>query len=153
MRLSPLVLAALLGLAAGCVGELTPLEADDTGGGGGGPDAGSSGVGSAAGRQFFAANLEPMWIASRPKGVCAGCHQGTNAVDGPDFLGATTTTHYDTLVVNSLLVGTTPENSVLIIKGDHEGNAFCTGTDTPYAGCTSDEQTLVQQWILLEASH
>jgi hypothetical protein len=148
MRLSTLALVALLGLA-GCVGELTPLQAggdDDIAG----PDGG--GVGSEAGRTFFAANIEPMVTRTRPKGACVTCHQGTDAVNGPDFLGTSTTTHYDTLVVNTRLIGDTPETSLFVTKPDHNGNTLCTGVDTPYAGCLEDEVTKAGQWIMLEAA-
>jgi hypothetical protein len=150
MRLSTLVLTALLGLAAGCVGELTPIGAADDDDDVGGPDAGDD-VGSAAGRQFYNANIAPMMIKLRPKGTCVSCHQGTDAINGPDFLGETSADNYDTLVVNTRLVAATPATSVFCTKPDHNGNALCTGAGVPYAECTEDEVTKAGQWIMLEA--
>ncbi|HTM21266.1 MAG TPA: hypothetical protein VL172_12185 [Kofleriaceae bacterium] len=150
MRLPALILlAGLLAPAAACVGQLEPIGAtdDDTGGG---PDGG--GVGSAAGRQFFTANIEPMVSLARPKGACVGCHQGTDTVNGPDFLGPSTTTHYDTLVVDGGLMGTSPATSLFCNKGDHTGNALCTGAGTPYAECTTDEVTKCGEWVMIEAA-
>jgi hypothetical protein len=100
---------------------------------------------------MFNSQIDGLFSATRPKGACVVCHQNASPVD-PDFLGTSPTTHYDTLIADTAMIGPTPENSILYTKGDHPtGNAFCTGADTPYAGCTTDEMSLLAEWIALEA--
>ncbi|HUH04121.1 MAG TPA: hypothetical protein VML75_19120 [Kofleriaceae bacterium] len=134
----------------GCVGELEP---QDPGGFGipGGPDATPPGVASPA-HAYYDTNIAPLLVAARPKGTCASCHQGSNIADGPDFLGTVAAVNYSTLVGNTRLIGATPALSYFVTRGDHNGNAFCTGVDTPYVGCTSDEVILVNTWIMMEAN-
>lgn len=137
-------LSMFLGLASGCVGELEPLPA---GGVGGGADAST---GNPQARTFYDSNIAPMMTAARPKGTCAACHQGVDPINGPDFLGANPASGYTTLIGNPRLVNTaSPATSVLITRGDHAGDAFCTGVDTPYAGCTVNEVDTITQWITM----
>lgn len=134
----------------GCVGELEP---QDPGGFGipGGPDATPPGVNSPA-HEYYDVNVAPILLQARPKGSCVLCHQGINLADGPDFLGVTAAANYSSLVSNTRLIGATPALSYFVTRGDHNGNAFCTGLDTPYVGCGADEVTLVNTWIMMEAT-
>lgn len=142
-----LALAFALSLtAAGCVGQLTEDDPPDNTT----PDATTGGT---AARMFFDNNVQPLFGLGRPKGACTVCHQGANAVDGPDFLGASAADNYATLKADTRLVSATAANSVLITRGDHNGNAFCTGVNTPYAGCTADEIAVITQWIEMEAGN
>jgi hypothetical protein len=129
-------------LVTSCTGELVvdPGTAD---GGGGEPD-------PAASRTMFDSEIEPLLAKPRPKGACIGCHQGTDAVNGPDFLGPDGASHFDTLVANTNLVGVAPEVSLLYTKPDHMGNTWCRGAGVPYAGCTADETATVAAWINLQ---
>jgi hypothetical protein len=129
-------LCALLSFA--CGGELVLTEPMGGGGGGDGDDT--------AAREMFTAEIDPLFAATRPKGACMTCHQGADAVNGPDFLGTGPTTHYDT-ITTFLIIGATPEASILYNKPDHTGNTWCTGTDLPYAGCTQDEKAILADWI------
>ena len=131
-------------LVTSCTGTYEVV--DDEGSGAdaaGGPD-------SAASRAMFDSEMEPLFAMPRPKGACIGCHQGTDAVNGPDFLGPDASSHYDTLHANRTLVGLSPEVSPLYTKPDHTGNTWCRGTDIPYSGCAADESATVAAWINLE---
>jgi hypothetical protein len=147
-----LILALGLTLAA-CSGELTITSPGPGGGigGGGGADAGTGGGGDdTQSRAVFASDVQPLLIASRPKGACATCHQGQNPGDGPDFLGTTAAANFDTLVADPGLIGGTAAGSGLLNRGDHTGNAFCTGSGTPYAGCVVDEVSIISNWITIQ---
>ncbi len=145
-------LAFSLVLGAGaCVGTLETTDPLGSGGGPGGADAGTGGGGGAAAKTFFDTNVEPLLSTARPKGACAACHQGANAVDGPDFLGATSADNYATLAGSLRLVNpANPTGSLLVTKGDHDGDALCTAAGVPYATCTQDEVSLIAQWIGME---
>ncbi len=141
-----LVSAALCAwLVTSCTGTYEVVDPEGTGGadGGGGP-------GSEASRAMFDSEMEPLLSRPRPKGACIGCHQGTDTVNGPDFLGPDAASHYDTLHANRSLVGLAPEVSLLYTKPDHTGNTWCRGANIPYAGCTDDESATVAAWINLE---
>lgn len=147
--LSLIALSFALALTTACVGELIEIDPGAGGGGGGGADAGTV---NQAGKNFYDTNIAPMMISVRPKGTCASCHAGTDAINGPDFLGTTIASGYQTLMANTRLVNTTtPASSVLITRGDHTGDAWCSGPGTPYAACTEDEIGIINQWIALEA--
>jgi hypothetical protein len=146
MRLVGSILAALC--IAGCTGTFS-YENGTGGGGGGGGGGGAADAGSSASRQMFDSQINPIFNLTRPKGTCSTCHQTGGT--GPAFLGASDAVHYDTITTFSPPVITSPtQNSTILIKGDHEGNALCTGTDTPYVGCTSDEVTPMTNWITME---
>ncbi len=130
----------------GCVGELETLEGG--GGGGGGADAGGGGN-SAAAQTYYTNNVRPLLIAARPKGACSACHEGIDAANGRDFMGATLTDNYATLAADTRLVNGSPATSLLISRGDHTGDAFCTGPGTPYAACADNEVATVTTWISL----
>lgn len=137
------ILAILPALALlGCTGELTPTGGDTTGGGG--VDAAPQ----SAGEMAFHQNVEPLLNESRPKGSCVTCHLGSSAVGGAIF-GPDSDATYSEVLAGPLLADP-PANSLLLTKGDHEGNALCTGADAPYAGCTSDEVTAISNWIQME---
>ncbi len=140
------LLCIVLAASIGCVGEL--VEDDPTPGGT--ADAGQVNM---AARMFFDQNVQPMFGIARPKLACTVCHEGAEPANGPDFLGATPAVNYATLKADTRLVGTTAAASVLITRGDHSGDAFCTGVNVPYAGCTVDEVGLITQWINLEAGN
>jgi hypothetical protein len=139
--LGHLALALLLAAATGCVGELIPIEPGP--GPGGGPDAGGGGGGGggdALARQYFDDNVQPLLVLARPKGACSVCHEGANIADGPDFMGASPATNYDSLVSDTRLVGGDPAASLLVIKGDHSGDAF-----------EPAEVSTINEWILMES--
>jgi hypothetical protein len=126
------ILAATLACAA-CSGDLTA----GTGEPGGGGEA----------REVWTSDVQPLFVVPRPKGACASCHQGVGSF-GPAFLGPTQAESYDTLTAGGL-IGATPESSRLLTIGEHTGNGFCSGVDTPATGCATDEVTVVSDWILI----
>lgn len=145
-------LAFSLVLGAGaCVGSLETTDPIGSGGGpGAGPDGGTGGGGAAA-KTFFDTNIEPLLTEARPKGSCASCHEGNDTANGPDFLGLTAADNYTQLIGSARLINTgTPASSLLVTKGDHTGDAFCTAAGVPYATCTQDEVSLITQWIGME---
>ena len=144
----PLSAAVCAWLVTACTGEYVVV--DEVGGGGGADGGGDPAVAS---RAMFEAEVEPLLVRARPKGACVGCHQGTDPVNGPDFLGPDAASHYDTISSNIRVVGTSPETSLLYTKPDHVGNTWCRGADNPYAGCTADETAAVADWILLETTN
>jgi len=84
---------------------------------------GGDGGGGAEALTFFTANVIPALQTN-----CASCHANTNVVDGPDFLGTGGTAGYHQAILNhpNTLLGNTPDNSLLLIKGVHTGPAFLT---------------------------
>ena len=80
-------------------------------------------------------------------------HQGTDPVNGPYFLGTSTAMNYSTLSTDARLVTGSAVTSVLLMRGDHTGDAFCQGVGVPYVACTIDEVNLVTQWITLEGAN
>ena len=154
------VLAIALSLSAGaCTGELTLVDpaGGGGGGGGGGADAGGGGGGGGAGEAMFNDEIVPLFSSARPKGACIVCHGNVAPVD-PDFLGMgepadryPTIMGFTSAVTGRKMVGTSAADSELLLKGDHPtGDAFCTGAGAPYAACTTDEVTLISDWIALE---
>jgi len=143
-RTALLFVALVMAASVGCTGELIPIDpVSDTGGvggGGGGADADVGGGGGALARQYFDDNVEPLLVVTRPKGACTVCHQGATPGDGPDFLGLTAADHYDSLMADSRIVGSDPSLSLLVIKGDHTGDAF-----------DASEISTIDQWILMES--
>jgi len=152
------VLAALL-TAPGCVGQLTEdAPSADAGAGGGIADAQIQ----TAARIQFDQNIAPMMTMPRPKGACIICHQGPTACPtggGSCFLGEDGLNHYNSLTTAAAvgsgldLVTATPSTSRFLQRGDHAGNAFCTGPGTPYANCTQNEAQMISDWINLEAGN
>lgn len=153
--------ATWLALAAACTGQLV--------GGGSGPDAGPVDAGPgveveasdaavadagdpADPRLRFASTVEPILSRARPKGTCVDCHEGTDPGDGPDFLGPDLGSHYESLTSDPRLIGDTPDASLLFTRGDHAGDAFCTGEEEPYPGCAEDESAAVADWIASESA-
>jgi hypothetical protein len=132
-------LLVAIALCAGCVGELVPREP-----GSGGADAGTGGgadgaVGTA--RVYFDDNVAGLLTRARPLGPCSMCHQGTNIVDGPDFLGASASTHYTQLKADPRIVRPgDPDLSLLVVKGAHTGDAF-----------PAEEAALIRAWIEMES--
>ena len=150
MRLPSLIALsfALIVGTLGCVGELEPLD-PAAGPGGGGPDAA---VTNAAAKTYYETNIAPLMTSARPKGTCASCHSGSDPINGPDFLGVTAASGYDMLISNTRLVNPdSPATSVLLTRGDHSGDAWCTGAGTPYAQCNTDEVGLITQWMSILA--
>lgn len=138
--------AVCVWLLASCTGEYVVVEPEGTGGGG---SADGGGGDSVSARALFDDQVEPLLSKPRPKGACIGCHQGADAVNGPDFLGPDAASHYDTLTGNVRLVGVTPENSLLYTQPEHTGNSWCRAADS-YAGCTADETPAIAAWINAE---
>ena len=124
--------AALAGSTA-CVGSLdTQAPGGDDDSVAGGPDGG--GVPASLARQTFETQVEPILLAS-----CSTCHADNNAIDGPDYLGTGPDTYYDSLTSDMRLIGSSPSNSMLLLKGEHTGPAF-----------TSAQATVVAGWIQQE---
>jgi hypothetical protein len=163
-------IAALGSLLLACTGELTgPAPAETRSGDAGDPHAAPGDAGgrtdampgpfdaatptdaSAAGL-LFAAEIDPLLDAARPRGACTSCHEGGDPSDGPDFLGPDAAGHRAALLAQPRIVGDRPETSLLFTRGDHAGDAWCTGPDAPYAGCDRDEAAAVADWITAEAS-
>jgi hypothetical protein len=136
------VFAAVLA-AAGCTGELIPIEP------GPGPDPDPTpGVDAGGGedplaRAYFDSNVQPLFVLARPLGTCVSCHQTDTldtALPGPLFLGANTAANYDALMINPRVVSTDPATSLLVTRGLHDGDAFQAG-----------EISTINEWILMEA--
>ncbi len=121
--------------ACACTGEFELDQPSDLD-----PPAQSADAGSTVnGAAYFAASVLPLLSTPRPKGACAICHQGSNAGDGPDFLGLNAETNYATLLASPGLIGTTAANSSLYTRGDHGGNAFL-----------PEELAAIAMWIAME---
>jgi MYXO-CTERM domain-containing protein len=71
---------------------------------------------------------------------CSACHETGNAAGFPDILGASPDAYYNKLTGDPRMVPAVPENSLLIVKGEHAGPAFL-----------SSEARVVTQWLLAEA--
>ncbi len=150
------VISLFLASTVGCVGSLTDrAPAVDGGPGGGGEDA----ILQTPRRVAFEQNVAPLLTKPRPKGACIICHQGPEACPtggGSCFLGEDGLDHYSALITSRavgndiLLITGSPATSRFLQRGDHLGNAFCTGVDTPYLGCTENEAQLIADWINLE---
>ena len=146
-------LFSLLALVSACEGELVPMEV-------GGPapaqvDAGAPGQPDAdrvlsEEEEHFESYIKPLLQAPRPKGSCALCHQGTDTSSGPNFMGVNADDNYQALLSDAEMIASTPEESGLLLRGDHAGNAFCSGFGVPYNQCQEDELDLLKAWIRLE---
>lgn len=86
-------------------------------------------------RELFDRNVSPI-LELR----CAFCHSGANVVDGPDFMGAAPIDFYDNLTGDARFVPARPDDSLLLLKGEHTGPAF-----------TAQEAQTVTAWLLKEA--
>lgn len=110
-------------------------------------------TGPLTGRQLFDQNVMPI-MNSR----CKTCHAGTDtSVPGPKFLGPAQTAYYTALTSDTRFVTAVPENSLLLLKGEHTGPAFCTPAIsngmTAGRGCTpTTEHATIQVWLLKEAN-
>jgi len=106
-------------LAAGCTGELTPIE-PDPGGGTTTPPPGGDGDGDgpppSANEQLFNQTVSPLMSE------CSSCHS-VGGPFAPFFLSAEPAGWYDTLI-QSEVIGGTPEESTLVTTGVHTGPAF-----------------------------
>jgi mono/diheme cytochrome c family protein len=71
---------------------------------------------------------------------CGACHETGNAAGFPDIFGPGPDAYYNTLVGNPTMVTAIPENSLLVVKGEHAGPAF-----------SASEAQVVTQWLLAEA--
>jgi MYXO-CTERM domain-containing protein len=71
---------------------------------------------------------------------CASCHQTGNAAGFPDLLGAGPDAYYNRVTGDPRMVPAVPENSLLLLKGEHAGPAF-----------SASEAQVVTQWLLAEA--
>jgi hypothetical protein len=101
---------------------------------------------------LFDAEIDPIFVAERPRGACASCHEGSDPSDGPDFLGSDPADHRASLLDQPRIVGDRPDASLLFTRGDHAGDALCSGAGAPYAGCDRDEASAVAEWITAEAA-
>jgi hypothetical protein len=102
-------------------------------GDGDGPSGSSGGPGTGA-RAYFDDNVLPMLASS-----CASCHSSQHAELGPDFLGRAEDVYYGSLDFAGYI--TVPDNSLLLLKGEHTGPAW-----------TSAQADAVTQWLDLEAA-
>jgi MYXO-CTERM domain-containing protein len=82
---------------------------------------------------IFDANVKGI-LQSR----CADCHETGGT---PDLLGSGPDAYYNALIGNPTMVPAVPENSLLLVKGEHAGPAF-----------TASEAQVVTQWLLAEAA-
>lgn len=153
-RVIPSVIAVAVAGLLGCVGTLTDRNEEPAAA----PDAGTANPQTTA-RIAFERDVEPLLTMTRPKGACIICHSGTTCPTGGGscFLGDDPLNHYGSLI-NAQAVGNgtpliteLPATSRFLQRGDHNGNAFCTGPGTPYAACTQNEVQLISDWINLEA--
>ena len=71
---------------------------------------------------------------------CGSCHETGNAAGFPDILGAGPDAYYNKLTGDPRMVSAIPENSLLVVKGEHAGPAF-----------SASEAQVVTQWLLAEA--
>jgi hypothetical protein len=114
------------------------------------------GMGSITARQLFDRNVAPILQAK-----CMACHQGAAPdATGPKWMGATSANWYGMITGDvggeTRFVTAVPENSLLLLKGEHAGPAFCNTTNTNSAGLnhncspTTEEQS-VTAWLLKES--
>ena len=127
--------ATALAVMAGCTGELSLDEPSDLDR----PRVDAGTANNIDGASYFNLNIAPMLSSPRPKGACAVCHQGTDAANGPDFLGPNAGTNYITLLTSPRVVGATPATSTLYTRGAHAGDAFL-----------PNELVLIETWIEAE---
>jgi hypothetical protein len=88
---------------------------------------------------------------------CATCHADT-MVPGPDFLGSdktNTAAYYTGITSDPRFITTPPENSLLLLKGEHTGPAFCSpeeaaGTGSGRGCSPTTEKSMVQAWLVQE---
>lgn len=88
------------------------------------------------GSDLFQRNVAPI-LEQR----CAFCHAGNNPADGPDFMGRVQADYYGAITNDPRFLSARPEDSQLILKGEHTGPAF-----------TAAEEQTVTAWLLREAS-
>ena len=95
---------------------------------------GSLPTNSAAGKDFFAKNLQPVFDAK-----CAGCHQAGGTGNPTWMVKADTSKTYDMVYLQGFATAT----SRLVVKGVHAGGG---GPEL-----TAPEKSLFAQWLALEA--
>lgn len=129
------ILAAGLGLGAGCTGGLDQMPPA------GNPDAGVVEEPDAApvaglARQIFDQDVAPV-LAS----ACASCHEGTVGSSPYKFMGEITPTDDYLAVTTDLAIvgGFNPALASILTKGDHDGRAF-----------TDPEKALFSAWMAQE---
>jgi len=144
----------LAALSSACVGDVSfpgPDPSTENPAANAAPDAAP--IEDSAGLDYFQAYVQPILLAPRPKGACAICHQGVNPGDGPDFMGQSPADNYTTLLSSVGLIGSSPDYSRLVTRGDHDGNSFCSGVGIPYNQCDRDEFAVLSEWIRVEAGY
>jgi hypothetical protein len=112
----------------------------------------SNGMGALTARQMFDQNVAPILQMK-----CSTCHADTT-VPGPDFLGTdktNTAAYYTSITADPRFITTPPENSLLLLKGEHTGPAFCSpeeaGGTGSGRGCTpTTEKSMVEAWLVQE---
>ena len=139
--LKKLVLVSLAALAFACTGTLEPTN-------GGDGDGDADGAVANLEKMQFENNVLPLIVsAARDLPACSICHAGAAV---PTLFGADGTAAlagaYDALIGGTQLASPAA-TSLLVTKGPHDGNAFCTGAATPDAYCTVDEVSIVTAWI------
>jgi len=95
----------------------------------------STGGTALTGRELFDRNVVAILDLR-----CAACHAGSNVADGPDFMGPSRTAYYGAITRDTRFVTARPEDSLLILKGEHTGPAF-----------TPTEAQTITAWLLKEA--
>src|SRR5262249_23672232 len=112
----------------------------------------SNGAGALTAHQMF-----DQTVASILQTKCSVCHADTN-VPGPDYLGTdknNTNAYYTSITADPRFIATPPENSLLLLKGEHTGPAFCSPEVAAGTGagrnCTpTSEKATVEAWLVQE---
>lgn len=115
------------------------LQSDFQPGSGGNRD---GGVNNAAAATTKDRDLFDSKVLSILKGNCASCHQSPGINGAPPFLGSEEGVYYATLVNDKRFVGISPDASLLITKGKHEGPAF-----------TATQAADVKEWLSAAAAN
>ncbi len=78
------------------------------------------GVGPLTAEAMFSSNVEPI-LQSK----CGVCHESGNASGYPDLFGTSSPdTYYQRVTADSRFIPAVPEDSLLLLKGEHTGPAF-----------------------------
>jgi hypothetical protein len=99
-------------------------------------------------------NLFDQGVALILQQKCSQCHADA-ALPGPDFLGTdknNTAAYYTSITSDTRFMTAVPENSLLLLKGQHTGPAFCSPESNMTAPCTpTTEKATVTAWLVQEA--
>jgi mono/diheme cytochrome c family protein len=139
-----LAAVAALGTAACQPGFYVPYGNEEEQGG---EDGGTDEIDNAAAKAQFEAEVKGLIEVQ-----CAACHAGASPANGPDFLGPSMDSAYAALKNDVRMLGGSPEEALLVIKGPHAGPACASRTDPGGSFCLTEENEAVISWLAAEAA-